>query len=120
MISATSPLTSQRWLVPNDVPLVRAVATRFIVERLSIVEGVVLAAMEYIPNSLPHLTVTHAVRLSRWSFTLWIPPLWGGGCATERTQSDRFSALANLAMVSQRPVVLRPYQRELQAWNHYL
>ncbi len=120
MMSATSPLSIQRWLVPNDVPLVRAVATRFIVERLSIVEGVVLAAMEYIPNSLPHLMVTHAVRLSRWSFTLWNPPLWGEGCATEWTQSDRFSALANLAMVSQRPEVLRPYQRELQAWNHYL
>jgi hypothetical protein len=53
-------------------------------------------------------------------FTLWNPPLWGEGCTTEWTQSNRFSALANLAMVSQRPEVLRHDQRELQAWNHYL
>src|SRR5260370_7334203 len=108
MMSATSPLTSQRWLVPNDVPLVRAVATRFIVERLSIVEGVVLAAMEYIPNSLPHLMVTHAVRLSRWSYTLWNPSLCAEGCATESPQPHLFSTLPTLAIVIHRPDALPP------------
>ena len=109
-----------RYLVPQDVPEVRAEATRFIVEHWPIIDGVVLATMDYAPNSFLTFTLTHAVRLSMWSFTLWNPPLWVEGRAFEWTQSDLFSALGKLAMVSQRPDVLRQYQREQQAWDHYM
>ena len=109
-----------RYLVPEDVPLGTTEGASFVVERFPIVDGVVLAAMEYEPNSRLHFTATHAVRLSEWIFTLWDPPLWVEGRATEWTQIDLFSVLGTLALVSQRPDILRQYQRELQAWDQYI
>lgn len=106
-------------LAPEDVPLMSAEESSFVVERLPIVDGTVLAAMHYEPNFLT-FTSTHAVRLPIWSFTLWNPPLWIQGRATEWTQIDLFSVLGKLAMVSQRPDVLHQYQREGQAWDHYI
>lgn len=110
-----------RYIEPEDVPLMgRAEAASFIVEHLPIIDGVVLAAIEYAPNSFTHFTMTHALRLSMWTFMLWNPPLWVCGRAIEWTQSDLISVLGKLAMVSQRPDVLRQYEREEQAWDHYI
>jgi hypothetical protein len=108
-----------RYLAPEDVPLVSAEATSFIVERLPIVDGVVMAAMQYSPNAPLFPGIVKPIRLI-WSFTLWNPPLWVEGRAAEWELSELFSVLGKLAIVSQRPDVLRQYERDLQAWDHYI
>lgn len=112
--------TSQivHYLAPEDVPVGSSGATSFIVEQLQIVDGIVTAAMHYSANSLLSLSVVKPARLSTWSFTLWDPPLWVEGHASGWTQGELCSVLSKLAIVSQRPEVLRQYARELQAWDH--
>jgi hypothetical protein len=109
-----------RYEVPEDVPLVRTEATRFVVERLPIADGTVMAALERAPQILALPGMGKAVRSFEWSFELWNPPLWVVGHATDWSQRDLFSALSKLAMVSERPDVLSHYEREERAWDHYV